>query len=129
MDTNEAKVKLAEIESKCKVWCAFFRYCALVVCCALVISGMTKIVENSPDQINAFSKVVETVVISVKVNIVIPWLLFSLACIACFILESGRRRAIKKLGEMRKQVEKDDPDRQTSGLTETGETPKAELWN
>lgn len=45
---------------------------------------------------------------------------------AYFLERSGKKRAIRRLGKFRRRMERNDPDRSSSGLTETGDTPKPE---
>ena len=45
---------------------------------------------------------------------------------ALYLERRGKKRAIKTLGDCRRDLEKNDPVRTSSGLTDTGETPEEE---
>ena len=78
--------------------------------------------ENEPAQISAVAKVIE----ALKLQFVIPALTGIVGIAAAMSERKGKQRAIRKVGEFRKRLEAEDPNRTSSGLTPEGTTPRDE---
>lgn len=86
----------------------------------LIMNGIIEISEKSPGQILALSDFIE----KLKLSDIIPWIISAVTSTGYMYERSGKKRAIKKVSRLQKEVEKNDPNRTSSGLTETGETPE-----
>ena len=90
----------------------------------IVSEALVSIATNSPDQLAALARVVDSASKMLRVNIVIPWVILFFALIVIFIDRVRIKRLIKKSAQLRRELEKADPGRTSSGLTQYGETPR-----
>lgn len=86
----------------------------------LIFQGLIEIAGARPESIIALSGFIEKLEIS---NILLT-LATSGVSVAWYHERRGKKRAIRKLADMRRQLEKEDPYRSTSELDENGHTPK-----
>lgn len=94
---------------------------ALVLCVWLVFEGLRPLVQGqSPEAIAAFANVVE----ALKLGFTAGYAWGAVATGAWWLERKGKKRAISEKSRYQKVVERDDPERSSSGLTETGETPE-----
>lgn len=96
------------------------RCVAVYVIVQLIIDGLVEISEKSPQQIFALSAFAA----KLKLSDIISWIISAVCMVGYFCERNGKKRAIKKISRLQKEVEKDDPNRTSSGLTITGDTPK-----
>lgn len=74
---------------------------------------------HSAGQIGALAKLTD----SLKLHYVVPWLCVVFTGTAWKYERTGKKRAIREKSKYQKIVEADDPQRTSSGLTDTGDTP------
>lgn len=94
----------------------------------IIKDGITQIVTHSPEQIGAVTVLLRAfagVFIKGNMHVWFSWAISGILLISWYCERQGKKRAIKELGTCRKQIEGNDPGgRSTSGLSETGDTPK-----
>ena len=90
----------------------------------LIFDGLEKVIGGqSPDGISAFAKVID----ALKIGSVIGYLWGAGASVAWYRERKGKQRIIKVKSSIQKTLEKDDPYRPSSGLTDVGGTPIREV--
>lgn len=86
----------------------------------LVFDGLQKVIgDKNPDGIAAIAKVVE----AVNLGSILGYLWGAGATAAWWRERKGKKRAIAQKSKYQKTAEEGDPNRSSSKLTETGETP------
>lgn len=83
-------------------------------------TGLVEIVGNDQAKISALAKVVN----AFQLDKWMGTLVGGAGGAAALVQRKGKQRAVKKVNELRKQLEAQDPYNAGSGLTETGATPK-----
>lgn len=126
---REHELELMKIQQSISQWQQGIGLLTLLVKCAvglgalyIFMAGIAEITStSSTDQIHALTKFAHEMNAGYLV-----YGLFAALGIGAYARErSGKKRAIKKLGEQRKLNESKDPGgRTTSNLTETGDTPR-----
>jgi hypothetical protein len=90
----------------------------------LIFDGLEKVIgDKSPDGISAFAKVVE----ALNIGSIIGYLWGAGASVAWYRERKGKQRIIREKSSLQKTLEKDDPYRPSSGLTDVGGTPNEEV--
>lgn len=85
-----------------------------------VMEGLQEIVSAEPEAINALAKVIK----SLNINGMLGMFVGVLGTGGWLYERKGKQRAVRKLADYRRQVEKNDPDRSSSNLDHNGHTPK-----
>lgn len=85
-----------------------------------IMTGLSDMVKSNPDSLRALAVVIE----KLKVNVIISYFLTAGAAIGFAYERHGKKRAIRKLDEMRTALESGDPYKPSSNLDENGHTPK-----
>lgn len=96
------------------------RYGCILVAIWFIMAGLIEIAAKAPEQINALSSVVA----AMRLYDLLPWSISCITGVALVYERRGKKRAIKKASKLQKLVEANDPNRTSSGLTETGDTPE-----
>lgn len=86
----------------------------------IIIKGLEPFLYSDPNIINAIAVVIE------KINIsnITGYIVATLTSCGWYLERRGKKRAIIEKGKYQKIAEQNDDFRSTSGLTETGETPR-----
>jgi hypothetical protein len=90
-----------------------------IACARLMFSGIENIAAARPESLKALALVVE----QMHRGSLMGYLIAAMTGFGWFFERTGKKRAIRKLGESRRQLECGDPCNSRSGLTATGETP------
>lgn len=88
-----------------------------VLAIKFIMDGLERIVLSKPESIEALAKVVE----AINTENILSYFLVVGTGIAWKLERNGKKRAIKKIADMRKKYEPNEP---SSGLTETGDSPE-----
>lgn len=91
----------------------------LIWCARLMFAGIENISTANPESLKALARVVE----HMHLGSLMGYLVAAMTGVGWFFERTGKKRAIRKLGKSRRQLECDDPCHSSSGLTATGETP------
>lgn len=86
----------------------------------LLFDGLSKVIDGqSPDGISAFAKVINALQLGSVVGYI-----WGAGATAGWVMEhKGKKRAISEKSRFQKLAESGEPNRTSSGLTSTGETP------
>ncbi len=92
-------------------------------CVYIVISGLTPLASSgSPEALHALADIVK----AFQLDQIIGYLVGGVASAAWYSERKGKKRAIKEKSALQKRLESDEPNRASSGLTNTGDTPTEE---
>lgn len=86
----------------------------------IIFQGLRDLAASSPDALGALSYVIE----KMQMSAILGYALAALTTLGYAYERFGKKRAIRKLDQMRIQVEQNDPFRGSSNLDEHGHTPK-----
>lgn len=87
----------------------------------LIFAGLQQVLQgHDADGIAAFAKIVE----ALNLGSILGYVWGAGATAAYVVANRGRKRAISEKSKYQKRAESLDPNRTTSGLTETGDTPE-----
>ena len=114
--TTKAQTVEVVMSAIARVVIALFVFLSIVS----VMTGLQEIVSAEPKAISALA----TVIASLKVNDMLGIFVGLLGTGGWFYERKGKQRAISKLADCRRQVEKNDPERSSSNLDSKGHTPK-----
>ncbi|MFT3870459.1 MAG: hypothetical protein QM715_18575 [Nibricoccus sp.] len=93
---------------------------AAVLAIYFIMNGCVSMSDKNPSSINALSNFVE----KFKLGTIFGYALAGLCGAGYWYERKGKKRAIQEKAHYQKIAEKNDPDRPSSGLTSTGQTPK-----
>ena len=96
-----------------------FTLATVAGCIYLIFSGLTEIAKASPASLSALSQVVE----KLNLSSVLSYIIAIGTTTAWAYERSGKKRLLKGVTKNRKDAEVNDPFNESSGLTETGDTP------
>jgi hypothetical protein len=97
-----------------------FSVIAVLIAIWLVFDGLHKVIgDKKPDSIVAIAKVIE----AVHLGSILGYLWGAGATAAWYRERKGKKRAIVQKSRYQKKAEEGEPNRTSSKLTETGETP------
>ena len=122
-----SKIRLAEIEAStakfheiCGLIKHVFTILGLLFAIYLILEGIKPFFEYNPEAINAMSNFVD------KLNIsnISGYVLSAGLGVAYKLERNGKKRAVKEMAKLQKQLEGSDAYRSSSGLTDEGNTPK-----
>lgn len=125
MTKNEMTVEMQRLKNqRIYEYMELGKHALTLVCVAgcvwLIFEGLKPMIVNqSPLAIEALSKVID----KLKLGSVIGYIWGGLATAAFVTERKGKKRAIKEKNRQQTIAEKDDANRTSSGLTDTGETP------
>ncbi|MCL2829397.1 MAG: hypothetical protein FWD77_01515 [Betaproteobacteria bacterium] len=86
----------------------------------IFMDGLKEISQNAPGQISAVAELAK----SIHLSEIVAYIVAATSFGAWRYERSGKKRAIAMLGDFRRKIEGTDPNRSSSCLTETGDTPK-----
>lgn len=92
----------------------------VVVAIWVIMKGLEPFLYSDPDTINAMAVVLD----KINVSNISGYIVATFTSCAWYMERLGKKRAIKEKGKYQKIAEQNDEFRSTSGLTETGETPR-----
>ena len=125
MNKNELEYAKAQLSSKTtgEIFATLRHIISVLsVLCAiwLIFDGLHKVIgDKNPDGIAAIAKVIE----AVKLGSILGYLWGAGATTAWMLERKGKKRAIAQKSKYQKAAEEGDPNRSSSKLTETGDTP------
>jgi len=125
---ENAKLSAQDLEvKKISIRFNFFgkvaKYIAWVMSVFIVMKGLEPIlVPGAADEISAFSKVVS----ALPLGSALGYILFIIMVLFYRKERAGKERAVKEKARLQNLLEKDEPNRSSSKLTETGNTPKGD---
>jgi hypothetical protein len=125
MTKQEQELKLAEIGvQKLQIWLSIPR---LVFICLtllgsiyLIFEGLKPVISQNADAITAFAKVIE----ALNLGTILSWSISGLASVGYVIERKGKQRAIREKARYQKEAESLDGYRSSSGMNETGTSPR-----
>jgi hypothetical protein len=85
----------------------------------IAFDGLVQIVKSNPEAIGALAQVVE----KLQISAILGYSVAALTSIGYVYERRGKKRAIRKLDEMRTRLEVEDPHKGSSHLDENGHTP------
>lgn len=90
----------------------------------LIFEGLAKVlVGQDADGIAAFARLFE----ALGLGTILLTMWGGMATVAWWRERSGKQRIIAQKSKLQRQIEADEPNRSSSGLTETGGTPEGEV--
>jgi len=125
LNNNELEFKKTLIQAEnLKTIFGFFSVAAtlyvIYLCVDKAFTMITAVAGNSPSSIEALAKLVNALQLSKMAGTII-----GVMGVGYGVYErKGKKRAIGKVAEFRKQLEANDPHNGSSGLTKSGDTPK-----
>lgn len=118
---------MARIGASEKRWVEGFRFGAIVVksialvwAVGLMMSGLQMIVLSQPENIDALGRFVE----KIRMGEALGYAIAGVMGLAYYRERKGKKRAIEIKGCMQRELESNDPERSTSGLSPQGDCPK-----
>lgn len=123
---NERKLELQfqlenrKVENRFVITRLIIRCITVLLAIAMIMLGLVEIASRAPEQISAMALVIS----ATKLHILLPWCIAGITGTAWWHERVGKKRAIKKASKYQKMVEAEDPNRTSSGLTATGDTPE-----
>lgn len=93
---------------------------AVVVSVKIIFDGLNGLVQSNPSALGALATVVE----KLQISAILGYVVAGLATLGYVYERKGKKRAIRKLDDMRGEVEREDPYKAPSQLDENGHTPK-----
>jgi hypothetical protein len=88
----------------------------------MFLSCLKSLIAANPQRLKELAGVIT----SMKLHLILPWILAGGTGIGWAYERTGKKRAIKKLGAKRNKDEQNDPYAGSSGLNATGDTPADE---
>lgn len=85
----------------------------------IIFEGLDRIVKSNPDAIGALAQVIE----KLQISAILGYVVAGLTTIGYVYERRGKKRAIRKLDDMRTKLEMSDPQKGSSHLDENGHTP------
>ena len=95
------------------------KYAGIAFCLWIIFKGLTDVGRLNVGALKALG----SLVYALKLHVIIGYLSAVLTGLGWQYERLGKKRAIKKLGELRKSLEQNDSYRSSSGLRENGDTP------
>ncbi len=98
----------------------FLSICGVILSFKIMFAGLQPFLSSNPEVIKSIAVVIE------KINFsnITSYLIACGTTTAWFVERKGKKRAIEEKGKYQAIAEKNDAYRSTSGLTETGDTPR-----
>ncbi len=93
---------------------------AFLGCFHIIFQGLRDLAGSSPDALGALSYVIE----KMQISAILGYAVAALSSLGYAYERFGKKRAIRKLDQMRTQVEQADPFKSSSNLDDFGHTPK-----
>lgn len=129
-DEDDQDIKLKEmylnaknIEVRFRFWGKVVKHLAVVVSIYIIMNGLKPIlVPGGENEIKALSYIVS----AIPIGSYLGYLLFFFVSILYLKERAGKKRAIKEKSDLQKLLEHDEPNRTSSNLTKTGDTPKGD---
>lgn len=85
----------------------------------IIFDGLDRIVKSNPDAIGELAQVIE----KLQISAILGYVVAGLTTIGYVYERRGKKRAIRKLDDMRTKLEMNDPHKGSSNLDENGHTP------
>ena len=85
----------------------------------IIFEGLDRIVKSNPDAIGELAQVIE----KLQISAILGYVVAGLTTIGYVYERRGKKRAIRKLDDMRTKLEMSDPQKGSSHLDENGHTP------
>lgn len=125
MNKNELEIQKAIIGArKLETWIGLVKHLvtlgAALFALQIIFDGMKPFIGQNPDAIEAFAKLAA----AINPSNITGYFLALICGVGWKLERSGKQRANIHKGKYQKQVEAGDKYRSSSGLTETGQTPK-----
>lgn len=86
----------------------------------IVVGGLERLVQSRPDAISALAVVIE----KLQVNSILAYIVAACTTLGYVYERRGKKRAIRKLADLRHGQERQDPYKSSSHLDENGHTPQ-----
>ena len=118
-ELSKLAVKAQRLESYLSIVRLLIVCGALLFAIHLILSGIEQMLGQSADQISALAVFVE----SFHLGSIFGYVLAAIFGLAWRVERKGKDRAIRQKGHFQEIAENNEPNRSSSGLTETGQTP------
>lgn len=129
-DEGDEDIKLREMylsarntDVRFRFWGKVAKYLAVVLSIYIIMDGLKPIlVPGAENEIKALSYLVS----AIPIGSYLGYILFLFVSLLYFKERTGKKRAIKEKARLQKLLEHNEPNRTSSNLTETGDTPKGD---
>lgn len=121
LEFEVAKLKFQRFETVVRLIAHVFTLGTIALCLWLTFEGIRPLVDGkSAEAIAALASIVE----ALKLGSIAGYAWGAVMSGAWWFERNSRRRAIRKKSEYQRELENDDPDRSSSGLSDDGATPR-----
>ena len=123
---NKNELELKKLTLKSESFGSLMNLCQHIVTAGagvwsikIIFEGLDRIVKSNPDAIGALAQVIE----KLQISAILGYVVAGLTTIGFVYERRGKKRAIRKLDDMRTTLEMKDPHKGSSHLDENGHTP------